>query len=323
MKYRAEIDGLRTLAVIPVILFHAGLDVFSGGYVGVDIFFVISGYLITTILINDLDRDDFSLTRFYERRARRILPALFFVIICILPFAWVWMLPEQMKSFAGSIVAVSLFASNLLFWSESGYFAPAAEQKPLLHTWSLAVEEQYYLVFPLLLLFTWRHGKDRIFWMLLFFAAISFALCEWGWRKTPTANYYLSPFRAWELFAGSLSALIVNKHGVRTSSFLSGSGLVAILASIFMLDETTPFPSFYALLPVIGTALIILFGSKETLITPILTQRWVVGVGLISYSVYLWHQPIFAFARIRLGDHPSLAIMLSLSALSILLGYLS
>ena len=145
MKYRPEIDGLRAVAVIPVVLYHAGFSLFSGGYVGVDVFFVISGYLITTILINDLAHGRFSLWRFYERRARRILPALSVVIAASIPFAWMWMLPMQFKDFAQSIAAVSLFASNILFWQESGYFAAAAEQKPLLHTWSLAVEEQYYV----------------------------------------------------------------------------------------------------------------------------------------------------------------------------------
>ena len=143
MQYRPEIDGLRAVAVLPVILFHAGFELFSGGYVGVDVFFVISGYLITTILINDLERGRFSLRRFYERRARRILPALFFVMLCCLPFAWMWMLPAQFKDFSHALIAVGLFGSNILFWRKSGYFAPAAEENPLRHTWSLAVEEQF------------------------------------------------------------------------------------------------------------------------------------------------------------------------------------
>src|SRR5210317_992878 len=144
MKYRAEIDGLRAIAVIPVILFHAGFEVFSGGFVGVDVFFVISGYLITTILIEDIENKRFSIVNFYERRARRILPALFFIMLVCIVFAWMWMLPSQFKDFSRSFIAVSLFASNIFFWLESGYFDRAAEVKPLLHTWSLAVEEQYY-----------------------------------------------------------------------------------------------------------------------------------------------------------------------------------
>ena len=161
MKYRPEIDGLRALAVVPVILFHAGFELFSGGFVGVDVFFVISGYLITTILIEDLENQRFSLVSFYERRARRILPALFFVMFVCIPFAWMWMLPSQMKDFSQSLVAVSLFASNVVFWRESGYFDAAAEEKPLLHTWSLAVEEQYSVIFPIFLYLASDHYDEK------------------------------------------------------------------------------------------------------------------------------------------------------------------
>ena len=166
MKYRPEIDGLRALAVIPVILFHAGFEIFSGGFVGVDVFFVISGYLITSIIIEDLENSRFNLLHFYERRARRILPALFFIMIFCFPFALVWMLPNQMKDFSQSLIAVSLFVSNLLFWVEDGYFGPNSEEKPLLHTWSLAVEEQFYLLFPIFLIFAWRFGRNKVFWMI-------------------------------------------------------------------------------------------------------------------------------------------------------------
>ncbi|HRO16168.1 MAG TPA: acyltransferase, partial [Paracoccus sp. (in: a-proteobacteria)] len=151
MRYRPEIDGLRAVAVLPVIFSHAGFDAVSGGFVGVDVFFVISGYLITSILVAELGRGDFSIARFYERRARRILPALFVVIAACLPFAWLWMMPAQLADFGQSVLGVTLFASNILFWLEEGYFAPSSELKPLLHTWSLAVEEQYYLLFPLFL----------------------------------------------------------------------------------------------------------------------------------------------------------------------------
>ena len=186
MKYRSEIDGLRALAVVPVILFHAGFELFSGGFVGVDVFFVISGYLITTILIEDLENQRFSLVSFYERRARRILPALFFVMFVCIPFAWMWMLPIQMKDFSQSLVAVSLFASNVLFWRESGYFDAAAEEKPLLHTWSLAVEEQYYVLFPIFLFLAWRYGKNRVFWMIV--AIACFGKNSQSFRFYPIAS---------------------------------------------------------------------------------------------------------------------------------------
>jgi peptidoglycan/LPS O-acetylase OafA/YrhL len=323
VKYRAEIDGLRALAVVPVILFHAGFELFSGGFVGVDVFFVISGYLITTILIEDIENKRFSIANFYERRARRILPALFFVMLVCIPFAWMWMLPYQMKDFSQSLVAVSLFASNILFWRESGYFAAAAEEKPLLHTWSLAVEEQYYVLFPIFLILAWRFGKNRVFWMIVVMAAISLLLSEWGWRNEATANFYLAPTRAWELFAGSIAAFVVQKRGVQTNNPLALTGLLAILFSIFFYDETTPFPSVYALVPVLGVVLLVLYADKETFAAKLLSTKAFVAIGLISYSAYLWHQPLFAFARIRSLEHPSIAIMLVLSLTSLILAYFS
>lgn len=167
LRYRSEIDGLRTVAVLPVILFHAGFSGFEGGFVGVDIFFVISGYLITAILLGELARGEYSLLRFYERRARRILPALFVVMATTLPFAWAFMTVDQLEEYFRTIIAVCLFVSNILFWQEVDYFAAAAELNPLLHTWSLAVEEQFYLVFPPLLAVLWRFGSRRVFYLIL------------------------------------------------------------------------------------------------------------------------------------------------------------
>ena len=323
MKYRAEIDGLRALAVVPVILFHAGFELFSGGFVGVDVFFVISGYLITTILIEDIENKRFSIVNFYERRARRILPALFFVMLVCIPFAWMWMLPSQMKDFSQSLVAVSLFASNILFWRESGYFAAAAEEKPLLHTWSLAVEEQYYVLFPIFLILAWRFGKNRVFWMIVVMAAISLLLSEWGWRNKASANFYLAPTRAWELFAGSISAFIVQKQGVQKNNLLALIGLAAIVFSIFFYDEATPFPSVYALVPVLGVVLLVLYADKETIAAKLLSTKGFVGVGLISYSAYLWHQPLFAFARIQSTSAPTDLILIMLVVSSLIFAYFS
>ena len=323
MKYRAEIDGLRALAVVPVIFFHAGFELFSGGFVGVDVFFVISGYLITTILIEDIENNRFSIANFYERRARRILPALFFVMLVCIPFAWMWMLPSQMKDFSQSLVAVSFFASNIFFWRESGYFDAAAEEKPLLHTWSLAVEEQYYVLFPIFLILAWRFGKSRVLWMIVVMAAISLMLSEWGWRNKATANFYLAPTRAWELFAGSIAAFIVQKQGVQKNNLLATLGLAAIIFSIFFYDETTPFPSVYALVPVLGVVLLVLYADKETFAAKLLSTKGFVGIGLISYSAYLWHQPLFAFARIKSFEDPKLAIMVVFCVASIALAFFS
>ncbi|MGB1159921.1 MAG: acyltransferase family protein [Alphaproteobacteria bacterium] len=303
MPYRPEIDGLRAIAVLAVILFHAGFDWISGGFIGVDVFFVISGYLITTILMNDLAQKRFSLLGFYERRVRRILPALFFVVLVCIPFSWMWMFASQMQDFSESVFAVSLFFSNIFFWAQSGYFAPAVDTMPLLHTWSLAVEEQFYLVFPVFLLLTWRLGLRNLFVLLSLLALVSLALSEIGWRRDPVANFYLAHARAWELLAGSLAAFVVQRRGVGQSNVLTLIGLLAIIFSIFAFDETTPVPSVYALVPVLGTVLVILFGARETLVARLLGTRVLVGLGLISYSAYLWHQPVFAFARIRLGEN--------------------
>ncbi len=298
MQYRAEIDGLRALAVIPVILFHAGFKLFSGGFVGVDVFFVISGYLITTILIEDIENKRFNIVNFYERRARRILPALFLVMLFCILFAWMWMVPSQMKDFSLSLVGVSLFISNVLFWSKNGYFEAAAEEKPLLHTWSLAIEQQYYVLFPIFLILVWRFGKSKVFWMIVVMAAISLLISEWGYRNMPTANFYLAPTRAWELLGGSIAAFIVDKNGVQKNNFLALLGLLAIIYSIFVYDQSTPFPSIYTLVPVLGVVLIVLYAEKETIVAKILSRKIFVGIGLISYSAYLWHWPIFSFAKL-------------------------
>lgn len=321
MRYRREIDGLRAVAVLPVILFHAGFSVFSGGYVGVDVFFVISGYLITTILINELEQGNFSIVRFYERRARRILPALFVVMLSCLPFAYMWMMPEQLKDFGQSLVATVLFGSNILFWRESGYFAAAAELKPLLHTWSLAVEEQYYLLFPIFLLVLWRFGRRPLLWSIVGIAALSLLLAEWGWRNEPGANFYLAPTRAWELLTGSICAFMTVGKIQRSSNLLSMAGLACIIFAIFIYDENTPFPSIYALLPVMGTALVLLFAAKGTWVANLLSLRGFVGIGLISYSAYLWHQPLFAFARLRSLSEPSHLLMSALALAALILAW--
>lgn len=323
MKYRSEIDGLRAIAVLPVILFHSGLDLFKGGFVGVDIFFVISGYLITSIMAYDLDNDRFSIVRFYERRARRILPALFLVILTCIPFAWALLMPGDMKDFAKSIIAVCLFSSNIFFWRSSGYFDAETAGKPLLHTWSLAVEEQYYLLFPIVLLLLWRFGRRPVFYLICIGAALSLLLSEWGWRHQPSANFYLAPTRAWELLAGSICALWHVSKPQRSNGPLATLGIALIIVSIFAYDETTPFPSVYALVPVVGTALILLFAASDTMTGKMLSLRPLVSIGLVSYSAYLWHQPIFAFARHYLMGPLPVMLGLILSILAIGLAYLS
>ncbi|NHQ75271.1 acyltransferase [Roseovarius gahaiensis] len=323
MKYRREIDGLRAVALVPVVLFHAGLSLFSGGYVGVDVFFVISGYLITTIIIAERDEGRFSILRFYERRARRILPALFLVMGLCVPLAWIWMPPDAFNDFLRSTAFAALFISNVHFWENVGYFAIDAELRPLLHTWSLAVEEQYYVFFPLLLalLGVFRRAKHIIVIGLL--AAGSLALSEWGWRNYPDQNFFFTFSRIWELFAGSICAFIVFKRPVAANGPAAALGLGMILYSVFIYDGSVPFPSAYALLPVVGTALILLFAQQGTIVARLLSMKLPVAIGLVSYSAYLWHQPLFAFARLRSLHEPALWIMLLLAVLSFGLAVLS
>ena len=212
MNYRPEIDGLRAVAVLPVILFHAGFLIFEGGFVGVDVFFVISGFLITNIILDELNKNEFSLTEFYERRARRILPALTIVMIACIPFTLIWFMPGDMKNFSESLISSSLFFSNILFWRESGYFEMSSELKPLIHTWSLSIEEQFYILFPLLLIILWRFRENIIFFVILICFFLSFSLAHWGAYNYPTASFWLLPTRGWELLLGVVISIYLFRN---------------------------------------------------------------------------------------------------------------
>jgi peptidoglycan/LPS O-acetylase OafA/YrhL len=329
MIYRKEIDGLRALAVLPVILFHAGFAPFRGGFVGVDIFFVISGYLITTIIVGEIERGSFSLIKFYERRARRILPALFFMMLCTLPFAWYWMLPNQLAQFSETLIAVPLFYSNILFYLTSGYFETASELKPLLHTWSLAVEEQFYVLFPLFLLFSWRLGKKQIVLLLLLLALTSMLAAQWGSLTHPSFTFFLLPTRGFELLIGSLISLSINPQKIKESisqslcQFLSISGLLLIVYAIVSFNDKTPYPSLYTLAPTLGASLILVFSSSQDVVGKLLGGKIFVGIGLISYSTYLWHQPLLAFARLKGFSELTSTNLLIILGSTVLLGYLS
>ena len=327
MKYRPDIDGLRGLAVLPVVLYHAGIPGFSGGYLGVDVFFVISGYLIASIIIAEAAAGSFSLLRFYERRARRILPALTLVSTACVPFAWAWMPPDQFAEFSDSLLAVSLFVSNFLFWKESGYFAAPNETKPLIHTWSLAIEEQFYIIFPLLLLLIWKYRRDWLPACLMAIAVVSLAYAEWAADRTPTANFYLLPSRAWELATGALLAVLEQRRGefgrLRISEPAALCGLVLVLGSIALFDEDARHPGIVTLTPVIGTALLIRFAGHDRVVSRILSSRPLLWTGLISYSLYLWHLSLFAFARTYSINTPGVIDYLWLIAAAILLSVLS
>jgi peptidoglycan/LPS O-acetylase OafA/YrhL len=329
MEYRKEIDGLRAVAVLPVILFHAGFQVFSGGFVGVDVFFVISGYLITSILLAEIQSGEFSLVNFYERRARRILPALFVTMFVSIFVSWFWLLPRDMQSFSQSLVAVSIFSSNILFWLTSGYFDSTSELKPLLHTWSLAVEEQYYLIFPLFLMLIWKIGKKYLASILTVVAVISIALAQYCLMNNQTQTaFYLLPTRGWELLMGSLVALFLFNSpryipNEKASQIGAGVGLTLLCYAIFAFSKQTPFPGFYALVPTLGTALIIIFATEQTIVGKLLSNRAFVGIGLISYSAYLWHQPLFAFARHFFVDEPGQLLLGGLTLVTIVIAYCS
>jgi peptidoglycan/LPS O-acetylase OafA/YrhL len=285
MRYRAEVDGLRALAVIPVMLFHAGAPFIPGGYIGVDIFFVISGFLITLTILAD---ENFSPTdriaRFYDRRIRRIIPALALVVSLALAAGVKLLLPAELMQLGKSAAATALFVSNFWFWSQSGYFQEPAESMPLLHTWSLAVEEQFYIGFPLLMIII---GKGRCAASLLVISLLVialFALSVYLTKHSPGVAFYW-PTRAWELLVGA--ALALTEDGPRPMrETISMTGLVSIIVSLFVFDRTTPFPGYAALAPVLGTAAVI-YGGGATLVGRILSLRPFVWVGLVSYSLYL------------------------------------
>ncbi len=297
MKYRAEIDGLRALAIIPVILFHYGFGLISGGFIGVDVFFVISGYLITTIILNELEDGNFNLFSFYERRARRILPALLLILIVTYSFSWYTNLPGPHKIIGQYVVSSILFSSNiLLFLKGNEYFG--IENNPLFHTWSLGVEEQYYLVFPLFMLFFWRFGKRTIMCILVIAFIVSLLIAHWGTYNNPIASFYLLPMRGWEILLGVFCAFYLkNTSSLRTHNLINQAlgmlGLALILSSMFLFDTATPTPGLYSLMPTIGTGLFIIFACKGTMAARLLSGKPQVGIGLISYSLYLWHLPVF------------------------------
>lgn len=328
MHYRREIDGLRAVAVLSVILYHANYRVFAGGFVGVDVFFVISGYLITGIILMDQEAERFSLGRFYERRMRRILPALFFMVAMSLLMAWFWLLPQDMDNFAKSVVAVTLYMSNVHYWLGMGYFDIASELKPLLHTWSLAIEEQYYLMFPLLLIAVrrWRPASKLMLFALIGLASL--ALAHLSAQFYPSAGFFLLPTRAWEFLIGAMVVVHekigssrVAKPLIRDAVSALGAGLV--LYGVFAFDSKTPHPSLSTLAPAGGVALLLLFASGQTFVGRLLGSRLLVGLGLISYSAYLWHWPLFVFARHRSLNEPSGWHFAALSCLALVLGWLS
>jgi peptidoglycan/LPS O-acetylase OafA/YrhL len=300
LRYRSDIDGLRAVAVVPVVLFHAGIRAFSGGFVGVDVFFVISGYLITKYVDEQVERNRFSLVEFYERRVRRIMPALFFLLIVSTVMAYFCLLPSDFADFCKSEIASTLFAPNILMWHQTGYFAAPAKLKPLLHLWSLGVEEQFYIFLPLTVMLAARWKRRGIIGVLAVISIASLAASIWAVKNYPDAAFYLVPFRAWELLLGSLISVgaFPKVSGVGLRNILAVVGLAMIGASVVLFSLDTPFPGLAAALPCIGAALSIHTNSEElTAAGKLLSTRLLVGIGLISYSLYLWHWSLLVFGE--------------------------
>jgi peptidoglycan/LPS O-acetylase OafA/YrhL len=303
-NYRPDIDGLRAIAVLMVLACHLETSYLIGGFVGVDIFFVISGYLISKILLKELEQGRFSIAAFYVRRVRRIAPALIALLAATSLAAYFMLLPSELKAFSWSVIATIFSASNFYFGSQSGYFEALASSKPLLHTWSLAVEEQFYLFFPLLLAFVFRRKRDWVKPSLIIFATTSFLFSLWAVKFFPTIAFYWPLSRIWELMCGTCLAVglvpAIRSATGRNAASLLGLGLIVYAGQYYRVS--TPFPGFTALAPCIGTALIIAAGTHGTsLVNRVLSWRPIVFIGLISYSLYLWHWPIIVFSNIGLS----------------------
>ncbi len=347
--YRADIDGLRAIAVLSVVGFHAFPNWIKGGFIGVDIFFVISGFLISTIIFGSLARNSFSFVEFYGRRIKRIFPALLLVLVACFVFGWFVLLPVEFKQLGKHIAGGAGFVSNILFWNESGYFDNAAETKPLLHLWSLGVEEQFYIVWPLLLWLAWE-TRFSLLAITIVVAAISFALNIGSIRSDAVTAFYSPQTRFWELMAGSVLAnMALNRQNIFTklrkklatwlnrtayaqttevngnilcdAQSILGAALIAI--GVFVITNERSFPGWWALLPTLGAVLIISAGAHAWLNRAVLSSRVLVWVGLISYPLYLWHWPLLSFARIMEMGAPSLEIRIAAVIISIALAWLT
>jgi len=328
MKYRSDIDGLRALAVLPVVFFHVGLSSFSGGYIGVDVFFVISGFLITSIIIHKVDAGEFSFSDFYERRARRILPALFFYFVLASILAIVVYPPHMLKDFGQSLVANAFFLSNIFFYIETDYFNDFSETAPLLHTWSLSVEEQYYLIVPWLLVILIKYAPKFCFLVIFFLAFASLAYSEYMLSFDKPYSFYFLTTRFWELGVGSLLAFAMRRDLFavvpdRLAGFLSVIGVTAILVASFLFHSQMRFPGLSALIPVLGAAAVIAFSRPSTLCFKLLSLRPIVGVGLISYSLYLSHHIFFSITRVSSFNFDEPLVLVAVMTISFIMAIFS
>lgn len=347
--YRPDIDGLRAIAILCVVIFHAFPDKLSGGFVGVDVFFVISGFLISTILYKSLEHGDFSFVDFYGRRIRRIFPAFILVLAATYAAGWYMLLTDEFKQLGSHIAASAGFVQNFVLNQEAGYFDVSSELKPLAHIWSLSVEEQFYLVFPVLVWGIWRTGLNALS-VIVLLALISMGLNISAAYKNVTLAFYMPQTRFWELFAGAVLAYLQLFRAARLSHLLKAAifnswvfksppatdrrdavmanliavlGFLLVISAALGLDRTKPYPSGWALIPVLGACLLILAGPVAWVNRRILTSRVMVQIGLVSYPLYLWHWPLLAFARIMENEVPSLEITFIAVVLSFFLAWLT
>lgn len=348
-KYRSDIDGLRAIAVLPVVAFHAFPGWVKGGFVGVDVFFVISGYLISTIIFENLDKGTFSFAEFYARRIKRIFPALLLVLIASYAFGWFALLADEYKQLGKHIAAGAGFISNIVLWNEAGYFDNSAETKPLLHLWSLGIEEQFYIVWPLLLWLAWKR-KFNLLTITMLIAVVSYYLNVKGIKKDAVSTFYSPQTRFWELLCGSLLAWVTlykktafatiktkldgwlasavyrekpEADGETLSNVLSFLGLFLLVYGFWRINKELGFPGKWAIVPVLGAVLIISSGPKAWVNRVILSNKVAVWFGLISFPLYLWHWPLLSFARIVENEVPSLKILIAAVVLSVVLAWLT
>ena len=325
--HRGDIDGLRAVAVLAVIVHHVSARALPGGFIGVDVFFVISGFLITSIILRDLGAGMFSFATFYERRVRRLLPNLTLLLVFCSCVAWVLLLPADFRNYSSSLFSTSIFTSNMFFWRDSWYFAAPAQTKPLLHTWSLAIEEQYYLIFPAVLWMLHCYAPKRTRAACTIGFLVSLAMSVWAVRNAPAAAFYILPSRAWELLLGSLLVVgaVPTISSARSLELIAAAGLITILAAAFSFDSATPFPGAAALLPRAGTALIIHAGAAPhmTMVRRMLGWGPLVVIGLMSYSLYLWHWPLLAFARYYFLSEITPGATTLFVAISLIIAYLA
>lgn len=328
-KYRPDIDGLRAIAVISVVAFHAFPAWITGGFIGVDIFFVISGYLISTIIYEGLESSGFNFVEFYARRIRRIFPSLLVVLTACFAFGWFVLLADEYEQLGKHIASGASFISNVILWSESSYFDNAADTKPLLHLWSLGIEEQFYLIWPLLVWAAWK-AHIKILSITLVVAIFSFILNIYGINSNPVSTFYLPQNRFWELLSGSILAWfvfyrksVINSALIKYQNFVSPLGFILIFVSLLSITKESSFPGWLALMPALGAVLIILSGSQSWLNRTVLANPLLVWIGLISFPLYLWHWPLLSFARIISSEVPTISVRVFALIVSVILAWLT